>query len=464
MADAGKVAIAYVHDNELATSFHDSLMQLIMFDLAHDGLLAHADGRMSIRYGTDGLVAARNTVAKSLLASGVEWLLWIDSDMGFEPDALYRLLAVADPTERPIVGGLCFANREFGHDGMGGFWTAPRPTIYDWRNGPDGLNHFIARDTYPINSVLRCAGTGSALILVHRSVFERISAHAVETGQPAEGWYDRARGTDGSLLGEDISFCARAAAAGIPIHVHTGVRTSHLKEVWLGESDHWRRFTAPAATGETAVLVPVMRRPRNAAPFMTSLRASTGLAKCYAVAHDDDRETIAAWLSAGAEVLSGDVTTFAEKVNFGYRHTSEPWMLLVGDDVRFRSAWLDHAQHVAESFGADVVGTNDLANPAVIAGDHAVHPLIRRAYVDRMGASWDGPGVVAHEGYRHWFVDNEIVTAAKQRGVWQMALGSIVEHLHPYVGKADHDEVYALGESSAERDREVFEQRCATYL
>jgi hypothetical protein len=464
MPDLGKVALAYVHENELATSFHDSLLNLLMFDMTHDGLLAHESGRIAVRYGTDGLVAARNTAIRSFLESGADWLLWVDTDMGFEPDSLYRLLAVADPIDRPIVGGLCFANREFAHDGMGGFWTAPRPTIYGWSEMSDGLPHFVSQEVYAVNSLVRCAGTGSAFILIHRSAFERVSLVAAQAGQPEDGWYNRARGTDGSLLGEDISFCVRAGAAGIPIYVHTGVRTTHLKEVWLGESDHWRRFVPPPAAEEVAVLVPVMRRPQNAAPFMRCLRASTGLATVYVVAHDDDRETIAAWLDAGAQVISGDVTTFAEKVNYGYRQTAEPWLLLTGDDVRFRAGWLDHAQHFGNTFGADVVGTNDLANPSVIAGEHAVHPLIRRTYVDKMGASWDGPGVVAHEGYRHWFVDNEIVTAAKQRGVWQMALGSVVEHLHPYVGKADTDEVYALGESSAKADEEVFRARCETYM
>jgi len=464
MAEPGKVAVAYVHGNELATSFHDCLGQLGAFDRATAGLLAHDDSRISIRYGTDGLVAARNTAAKALLESGAEWMLWIDTDMGFAPDALYQLLAVADPIDRPIVGGLCFANREFAHDGMGGFWTAPRPTLYNWADGDDGLKHFVAREVYPVNSLVPVAGTGSAFVLIHRSVFERISAWAVAAGQAADSWYDRARGTDGSLLGEDISFCVRANAAGIPIHVHTGVRTTHLKQVWVSESDHWRRFVPPPASDPVAVLVPVMRRPQNAAPFMRSLRASTGLATCYAIAHDDDRDTIQAWLAAGAEVISGDVTTFAEKVNYGYQHTEQPWLLLTGDDVRFRAGWLDHAAHVAETLHADVVGTNDLANPAVIAGDHAVHPLVRRSYIDGMGASWDGPGVVAHEGYRHWFVDNEIVTAAKQRGVWQMALGSIVEHLHPYVGKAETDDVYALGESTAKADEEVFRARCETFM
>jgi hypothetical protein len=215
------------------------------------------------------------------------------------------------------------------------------------------------------------------------------------------------------------------------------------------------------------VIVPVLRRPASAAPFMESLAASGApLARVYAVADADDAETARAWEEAGATVLTWhgpSPGTFAQKVNIGYRATSEPWLLLAGDDVKFHPGWLDHAQHAARD-GADVVGTSDLHNPRTLAGDHSPHPLVRRAYIDEQGASWDGPGVVAHEGYAHWFVDDEIVTAAKQRGAWVMAPHSKVEHLHPLWGLAADDDTYRLGQQHATADREVFEQRCQVNL
>jgi hypothetical protein len=457
-----KVAIGYVHGDEMAHSFVDSLAALIAFDQRNAQLTVHEYGRISVRGGTDGLVAARNMIAGQVVDSDVDWLLWIDSDMGFAPDTLYRLLDVADPHERPIVGALCFAARQFAHDGMSGFRATPVPTIYDWAE-VDGVRRFVSSPMYPVDAVVACKATGSACILIHRSVFEKI---AVEHGA---SWYDRLRGTDGSLLGEDISFCVRAGAADVPISVHTGVRTTHLKPQWLSETDHWMRYVPPPATDPVAVIVPVMRRPQNAEPFMASLRASTGLATVYAVADPDDEETAKAWAAAGATVLtSWSGPSFAQKINVGYRSPGdddapEPWLFVTGDDVRFRPGWLDHAQHVGATFNASVIGTNDLGNSRVLAGEHATHMLIRRSYIDEQGASWDGPGVVCHEGYRHWYVDDEIVTAAKQRGVWQMALGSIVEHLHPLFGKGAQDPVYELGQSFAEADRQTYEARLVKY-
>jgi hypothetical protein len=473
-----KVAIGYVHDDAgRVTSFEDSMAALVAFDREHEGFLSHDESRMTVRYGTDGLPAARNTIAARLVGSDVDWLFWVDTDMGFAPDALYQLLAAADPTSRPIVGALCFAQRQFAHDGMFGYRTVPLPTIYDWRPGDDGVPRFASVPMYPVNALVQSAATGCAFLLVHRSVFERVA----EAHGPT--WYDRMPGADGKLLGEDISFCARAATVDVPVHVHTGVRTTHYKSRWLSEVDHWRAYNPPPATDEVAVVVPVLRRPQNAEPFMRSLRASTGLARVYAVCEPDDDETAAAWTRAGAEVLRGDdehvlgepagpvAHTFAEKVNLAYRQTREPWLFITGDDVKFHAGWLDHALHVAASFtdaekgyATHVVGTNDLGNPRVMAGEHATHLLIRRSYVDEVGASWDGPGVVCHEGYGHWWVDEEIVTAAKARGVWQMALGGIVEHNHPLWGKAEDDEVYKLGQSHIEADRALFQARREEYL
>ena len=450
-----KVSLGFIYPNTRVAAFDDCKEQMLAFDRANLGVFDHEAGRMSARVGSDGIVGARNDVAKAFLASESEWLLWIDSDMGFEPDSAYRLLAAADPVERPIVGGLCFMNREVAHDGMFGFRTQPWPTIYDYRHDDNGVLRFLSSPLYPVNTLVRCRATGSAFVLIHRSVFERIRDAGI--GDP----YDKVPASDGRLMGEDVSFCVRAGTLDIPVHVHTGVRTTHFKHIWLSEVDHWRQFNPPPATEEVAVIVPVLRRPDNAQPFMTSLRASTGLATVYAIADHDDPETAEAWAAAGAEVIVGDAVTFAKKVNLGYAKTSEPWLFLVGDDVKFHSGWLDHAQHVAEVLEAHVVGTNDLGNPRVMAGEHATHLLVRRSYVDEVGGGWDGPGVVAHEGYRHWFCDDELVTAAKQRGVWQMALGSVVEHLHPAWGKAETDEVYQIGFDAAEADKSLFAERLA---
>lgn len=218
------------------------------------------------------------------------------------------------------------------------------------------------------------------------------------------------------------------------------------------------------------ILVPVMQRPQNAAPFMESLAATVVLDADVKVTvipgPDPTVDEITAWVSAGARVTTcrRQPGSFPQKINHGYILTAEPWMLLVGDDVRFHAGWFEAAVRYMESSGCQVIGTNDLGNGAVTSGQHATHPIINREYVDNLGASWDGPGYVCHEGYRHCYVDDEIVHVAKQRGTWTSALDSIVEHMHPCWGKAEHDDVYAIGGASMAVDSQLFHHRRSIYI
>ena len=473
MADApdrdGAVTVAYVHSRDVAASFLHCMIELIGWDIGHEQRVMRG-GYVAWKCGTDGLADARNKVVKAFLAEHqAEWLFWIDTDMGFAPDTIDRLFEVADPVERPLVGALAFTQREEKSDGMGGWRCLASPTIFDWKVLPDGAMGFSVRWDYPPDTLTRVAGTGAACVLVHRGVFERIEA------EYGEHWYDRVPNTTmGQIVSEDLSMCLRAGALDIPMHVHTGVKTSHQKLLWLAEDDYFAQVAlsriapgAPAAREQTAVIVPVLGRPQNAAPFMASLKASDApLAKVYALADASDEATASAWRDAGAVVIERPAGerpgTFAEKCNLGYESTTEPWLLLTGDDVKFHPGWLDQAQHSARG-GADVVGTNDLHNPRAVAGEWSPHLLIRRSYVDETGASWDGPKVLAHEGYRHWFVDDEIVTAAKQRDVWAFAQHAKVEHLHPLWGLAPDDDTYALGREHVDADGELFRTRQAAH-
>ena len=212
-----------------------------------------------------------------------------------------------------------------------------------------------------------------------------------------------------------------------------------------------------------AVIVPVYHRPQNAVPFMRSILLTTDDVSVYAVADEDDPETAQAWADAGATVLPSSGPSFAIKVNDGYRATTEPWLFVCGDDVAFHPGWKRNALGHGIELGAHVIGTNDMANSRVVTGQHATHFFVRRSYVDEQGASWDGPGVVCHEGYRHWYVDDELITVARLRGVFYPALCSVVEHLHPMVGKAADDEVYQIGKAHAAQDGALWESRARAH-
>ncbi len=166
---------------------------------------------------------ARNKICADFLTRPAPWLLMVDTDMVFAADALDRLIAAADPAERPLVGGLCWSLDKGGKV----------PTLYELTQPEPGRIGFQRPESWPENQLIRVSATGAAFLLIHRSALEKIAADCGDTAAP---WFrESAIGAPMSLMGEDMTFCLRAAAAGIPVHVHTGVQAGHMKTTMLGE-------------------------------------------------------------------------------------------------------------------------------------------------------------------------------------------------------------------------------------
>jgi glycosyltransferase involved in cell wall biosynthesis len=191
-------------------------------------------------------------------------------------------------------------------------------------------------------------------------------------------------------------------------------------------------------------------------------------ANIYFVCDDDDEAEIKAVENAAYEhpnvrlVISDRGRSYAQKVNSGYKQTSEPWIFICGDDVAATPGWIEAARRLSDRF--DVIGTNDsepgvTRNPDVAAGRHADHFFVRRSYVAEYGAALDGPGVAAPEAYKHWWVDREIVGLAKARGVFTPCLDSVVIHNHPGYDDKPRDEVYQLAIGWSEQDQKTFNER-----
>ncbi len=216
---------------------------------------------------------------------------------------------------------------------------------------------------------------------------------------------------------------------------------------------------------EIAVVVPVIRRPDAAEPFMRNWRRSTsGLSKVYAVAELSDGPTWRAWAAAGATLIASVQSRFAPKVNTAYRATTEPWLLLVGDDVAFTPGWEQAALTAAHEGDAMVVSTNDGSGRHEILSQLAVHPMFARAYIDKVGASADGPGTIAHEGYHHWYVDQEWSLLARARGQLVYAPEALIVHLHPAWGTGVDDPIYQLAQQGAEADKALCLSRLERYF
>jgi glycosyltransferase involved in cell wall biosynthesis len=190
---------------------------------------------------------------------------------------------------------------------------------------------------------------------------------------------------------------------------------------------------------EVVIIVPVLRRPQNVRRVLASVRETAPKARVLFVADPDDEAEHQAIRDARAEMLIVQ-GNYAKKINCAVHQTTEALIFQGADDLRFHPGWLEAAKS-RFTRGIGVVGTNDLCSKRVMAGLHSTHSLITREYA-QLGTI-DDPTRLLHEGYRHEFVDDEFVQTAIFRNAFAHSPDSIVEHLHPWVGKAPMDELYA---------------------
>jgi hypothetical protein len=167
------------------------------------------------------------------------------------------------------------------------------------------------------------------------------------------------------------------------------------------------------------------------------------------------------------EIVEDESTRYAIGINLLARVAfikGHEWLFVGADDLRPHHRWFEEALKVHEETGAIVIGTNDMHNPRVIAGDHATHFLVHSSFLEQ--GSLDGPGTIMSEAYQHCAVDDELRATAMHRGVYAHARHSLVEHEHVLWGFGDLDETYARGgmnEKGMVEDVQLFKQRMKEY-
>lgn len=231
-ANTERVVVAYIHPGQTSAYFTQSLVNMLMFDAATG---RHVVGCLN-EWSSANVSASRNSLTRQFLdEKDAEWLLWIDADMAFEHDALPALLASADAKDHPIVGGLCFGST------LGALF----PTIYQFVQPEGGAITTIRVNDYPLDSLVPCAATGAAFLLIHRSVLAAMREREFNAAFP---WFQETE-LGGQPAGEDITFCIRAGICGFPIYVDTGVKVGHHKSTVL-DHDTFQAQKAAVSHGD----------------------------------------------------------------------------------------------------------------------------------------------------------------------------------------------------------------------
>lgn len=228
----GTAVVGFMDGGTWSASFGLSYRDLLLHDAFGPNRIVRPGGvELRSLTGAGGLPGARNKISRDFLdITDAEYLFMVDTDMGFAPDTVDRLMSVCD-AERPVVGALCFACLRYPPKNPQESLYAERftiqPTLYHYVEQPDSIG-FLPFQDYPRGELVPVSGTGAAAIMIHRSALELVRSKF------GDAWFDpithpTALKGGPRTFSEDLSFCLRVQAVDLPLYVDTSVKTTHHK-------------------------------------------------------------------------------------------------------------------------------------------------------------------------------------------------------------------------------------------
>ncbi len=184
---------------------------------------------VSLTSNSTALVAKRNALVDRFLARPkLAWLLFLDADMVFPSHTLRRLLN----WNVDVVSGL------YSYKGGGPHGYEP---VVEWEG--DGADRAIG----DMRGLAEVKGVGAGCLLIRRRVVEKIVARP---------WFE----ANAEDIREDVAFCEKVRAAGLKVHVDTGLVIGHITPVAVTPDFGYgqqigREIARARATGEASLTV-----------------------------------------------------------------------------------------------------------------------------------------------------------------------------------------------------------------
>lgn len=185
-------------------------MDTVPYQFAQSLALLQKVGQCSVLFLASSLIYdARNRIANEAIKGGYDFIFWLDSDMVFQPDTLYRLVKDVNEKNRHIVVGNYMTRR------------APyRPTIFKTIEEGKGADEYM---DYPMSEIFDVAACGFGCVLLDVNVLRAMFLQCGDYFTPMQGF------------GEDLSFCIRARKCGYKIYCDSRIKLGHVGHLVITE-------------------------------------------------------------------------------------------------------------------------------------------------------------------------------------------------------------------------------------
>ena len=189
--------------------------------------LNKGDGEVRFAISCSSLIYdARNTLVKQAMTEGYDRILWLDSDMDFQPDLLMRLSAHLD-NGLDLVSGIYFKRK------------APvSPVIYSevgYFTNPENSGitpTAVSYDDYPRDSLFKIKACGFGGVMMTVDLARRVTEKFGLPFAPMLGF------------GEDLSFCGRVTNLGVDMWCDSSIKLGHVGQGTITEDTYFQQIGA----------------------------------------------------------------------------------------------------------------------------------------------------------------------------------------------------------------------------
>lgn len=308
----------------------------------------------------------RNGMLQHCLESDVDYILWLDADMIFQPQIIEKYLKA----DKDIIGCKYYKR---GAPFSPVFYK--RSKDHEWKYTP------VDPDSLPKGQeIVELDALGFGGMMVKTDVYRKMGE---------DMWMNYGKnfhipGAEEDALTHDINFCRKAQEHGFKIHLHTGVLASHIGRFEVTEANWIESKTKPPVID---VIMPAIDK-EMAAQAGKMLQQRAGMPCNVHILIDHDRHG------------------FIKTANHAFKNTSGKYVVYVAQDVFPGRNWLLNAFTEMVKTSSAMLGFND----GKWEGELASFGMVRRDWVEKI---YDGN--LFYPGYNSHYCDTELTLIAMQQ-------------------------------------------------